>query len=256
MYDYHTHSTYSDGDYLRSMFAAAEAAGLDGVGVADHCMVLSSEWARRTRREMGFNFDATYDRRREAIDSLRGEFDLEIFDAAEVDYEPGHETEIRSFLADAEFDYAIGSVHALDGANVHAVDHFAALPESRRGDLVETYFEKLVSLVESELFEVAAHPDLIERNPALRGHATGEQYERVADAFADSRTVPEVNAGRVRRDYGEFHPTSEFFEVLAARGVDFALGSDAHDAESIGPLADELRAFADERGLEPARPER
>lgn len=256
MYDYHTHSTYSDGDYLRSMFAAAEAAGLDGVGVADHCMVLSSEWAHRTRREMGFNFDATYERRREAIDSLRDQFDLEIFDAAEVDYEPGHEEEIRSFLADADFDYAIGSVHALDGANVHAVDHFAALPESRRRELVARYFEKLVSLVESELFEIAAHPDLVERNPALRGYATREQYERVADAFADSRTVPEVNAGRVRRDYGRFHPTPEFFEVLGTRGVSFALGSDAHDAESVGPLADELRAFADENDLDPARPDR
>lgn len=251
MYDYHTHSTYSDGDYLRSMLAAAEAAGLSGVGIADHCMVLSSDWAVRTRREMGFNFDATYGRRREAIDSLRDRFDLDILDAAEVDYEPGHGDEIRSFLTEADFDYAIGSVHALDGANVHAVGHFESLPEPRRRELVETYFEKLVSLVESELFEIAAHPDLIERNRALRGYATGEQYERVADAFADSRTVPEVNAGRVRREYGQFHPTSEFFEVLRDRGVSFALGSDAHDAESVGPLADELREFAAENDLEP-----
>lgn len=256
MYDYHTHSTYSDGGYLRSMLAAAEAAGLAGVGVADHCMVLSADWALRTRREMGFNFDATYDRRREAIDALRDRFDIAVFDAAEVDYEPGHEGEIRSFLDGADFDYAIGSVHALDGANVHDVGHFESLPEPRRRELVGTYFEKLVSLVESGLFEIAAHPDLVERNPALRGYATEEQYERVADAFADSRTVPEVNAGRVRREYGQFHPTSAFFEVLRDRGVSFAFGSDAHDAESVGPLADELRAFAAENDLDPARPDR
>jgi histidinol-phosphatase (PHP family) len=125
------------------------------------------------------------------------------------------------------------------------------MSESRRRELVERYFEKLESLVASELFEIAAHADLIERNPALRGFATREQYERVADAFASSRTVPEVNAGRVRRDYGRFHPTTEFFEVLRERDVRFTLGSDAHAPADVGPLADELRAFTAENDLDP-----
>ncbi|SFR54931.1 PHP domain-containing protein [Halogeometricum limi] len=251
MYDYHLHSNYSDGGFLRSMLAAAENAGLSGVGIADHCMVLDADWAVQARREYGFNFDVTYERRREALDSLRSEFDLRIFDAAEVDYDPASEAEIRSFLADADFDYAVGSVHELDGRNVHDADHFAALPERRRRELVETYFDRLVSLVDSELFEIAAHPDLIERTPALRGLATREQYERVADAFAASRTVPEVNAGRVRREYGEFHPTPAFFDVLRDRGVSFTLGSDAHAPEDVEPLAEELAGFAERTGLDP-----
>jgi histidinol-phosphatase (PHP family) len=251
VYDYHLHSNYSDGDFLRAMVAAAASAGLSGVGVADHCMVVSTDWARESRRELGFNLDTTYERRREAIESLREEFGLRVFDAAEVDYEPGHEAEIRAFLADADFDYAVGSVHALDGANVHATGHFEGMSESRRRELVERYFEKLESLVASELFEIAAHADLIERNPALRGFATREQYERVADAFASSRTVPEVNAGRVRSEYGRFHPTTEFFEVLRERGVEFTLGSDAHAPDEVGPLADELRAFVADSGLDP-----
>ena len=53
-------------------------------------------------------------------------------DAVDVDYGTDRESVIAEFLADAGFDYAVGSVHELDGANVHARSHFAdALRESR-----------------------------------------------------------------------------------------------------------------------------
>jgi histidinol-phosphatase (PHP family) len=253
VFDYHVHSNYSDGDFLPAMLDAAEAAGLDGVGVADHCNVLSGDAMDRIRRLLGFNLDleALYERRRSAIAELSDSYDLRVFDAAEMDYEPDAEGEIRSFLDEAGFDYAIGSVHALDGVNVHTVSYFADADERRRREYVETYFEKVVALAESELFEVAGHVDLVERNEALRGLATREQYERVADAFADSRTVPEVNAGRVHGDYGTLHPAPDLFDVLRERGVEFAVGSDAHAPDEIAPRADELREFADRAGFDP-----
>jgi histidinol-phosphatase (PHP family) len=251
VFDYHVHSNYSDGDFLPSMLGAAEEAGLAGVGFADHCIVLPDERIRRFRNAHGFTLDQTYPRRRRAIEDLRTRYDVEIYDSAEVDYEPDAEDEVRAFLEAAEFDYTVGSVHSLDGTNVHFEEHFADLSESDRRAAVERYFEKVVALAESELFEVAAHVDLVERNPALRGYATGAQYERVARAFADSRTVPEVNAGRVLDDYGEFHPTPDLFSAMRDEGVAFTLGSDAHAPEEVVERAGELRAFADETGISP-----
>jgi histidinol-phosphatase (PHP family) len=250
-YDYHTHSTYSDGDLLFRMLAAAESAGLAGVGVTDHCNVADRESMREMTAQFGFTLDETYERRRRGIDAYRDQFDLRIFDAVEMDYEPEDEGRIADFLDEANFDYAVGSVHHVEEVNVHFESYFGQKSEAERRAVVETYFDKLVALIDSELFEIAAHPDLIERNPALRGLATDEDYERVAAAFADSRTVPEVNAGRALDDYGEFHPTPEFLEALLDRGVSVTVGTDSHSPEVIAPRLDALADRLATVGVDP-----
>ena len=253
MYDYHAHTNYSDGAFLRWMVDAAADAGLDGIGFADHCNVSPEPNARRHKRAFGFNLDLTYERRREAIEAVREDVDVDVFDAVEMDYDPAHEAAIGEFLDDAGFDYAVGSVHDLDGANVHTRSHFADKPEAERRELVDRYFEKLVSLVESELFAIAAHPDLIERNPHLRGFATEAHYAAVADALRDSRTVPEINAGRLLDDYGEFHPAPAFLDRLVDAGVAVTVGTDSHEPDAIAPRVREIETELDRRGLEAVR---
>lgn len=250
-YDYHAHTNYSDGRFLWQMAAAAADAGLDGIGFADHCNVSDRPAMTHEKSLFGFNLDLTHERRRRAIDSLRERFDVEIFDAVEIDYDPRDEAEIRAFLDDTGFDYAIGSVHGVDGENVQRDAPFEGLSAAEREAFVESYFDRLVSLVESELFEVAAHVDLVERNPELRGYATTEQYRTVADAFARSRTVPEINAGRVRAEYGDFHPGREFLDVLLDADVRFTVGTDSHAPDEIGPRVERLELLFDERGIDP-----
>jgi histidinol-phosphatase (PHP family) len=256
VYDYHVHSNYSDGEFLWRMVDAAAAAGLDGVGIADHCNVASDPAAERFKRALGFNLDLTYERRREAIERLRAdpEVAVDVYDAVEMDYDPDWEAAIADFLDEAGFDYAIGSVHDLDGANVHERSHFAEKPAAERRALVDRYFEKLVALIDAELFEIAAHPDLIERNPHLRGFATEEHYDAVADAFRGSRTVPEINAGRLLDDYGEFHPAPAFLDRLADAGVRVSVGSDSHAPDAVAPRIEAIEAELDRRGLDPVRP--
>src|SRR6056297_2801072 len=122
--DYHVHSTYSDGRFLFQMVRAAAEADLDGVGIADHCSVSDREEIQEQKHLLGFNLDQTYERRREAIERLREETDIAIYDGVEMDYHPDEEQRIRSFLDEAEFQYAIGSVHHLEGVNVHVERYF------------------------------------------------------------------------------------------------------------------------------------
>jgi histidinol-phosphatase (PHP family) len=249
--DYHVHSNYSDGSFLYLMLEAAEAAGLEAVGVADHCTVSERPALRRERDVFGFTLDATYERRREGIDHLRGEFDLRVYDAVEMDYVRGEDDRIAEFLAEAGFDYAVGSVHSVDGTNVQAAERFAGMDAAERRAVVDDYYDSLVALIDAELFEIAAHPDLIERNEHLRDLASEDHYERVAAAFADSRTVPEINAGRALREYGEVHPAPRFFEVLREHGVEFTLGTDAHRPGDVAPRVERLESFCAQTGLEP-----
>ena len=254
MQDFHVHSNYSDGSFLRGMVRAAESAGLEGLGFADHCNVGARERMAEMRRVYGFNLDLTYERRRQAIDRLRADTSLELYDAVEMDYHPADETEIRSFLESARFDYAVGSVHEVDGTNVQVASHFVDRPPAERDRIVETYYDRLVSLVESELFDVAAHVDLLERTKPLRGRATDEQYHRVADAFARSRTIPEINAGRALTDEEIVHPETQFFEILREYDVPFTLGPDAHRPFEVENRAGFLAEFVERYDLEPTVP--
>ncbi len=251
-HDYHTHSIYSDGRFLRQMLSAASDAGLSGVGFADHCVVSDRAPMVEHRNALGFALDTIYERRRAAIEGFREAFEIEIFDAVEMDYDPRDEAVIEAFLGEADFQYAIGSVHLLDGVHIQYEPYFADKSESERTALIENYFEKLIALIDSELFEVAAHIDLIERNPALRGFATESQYRRVAKALERSRTVTELNAGRLLAEFGSVHPVAPFFEILREHGVSFTVGTDSH---TPAELTDRVPAVADEfeaRGLEPA----
>nr|WP_277347291.1 PHP domain-containing protein [Halomicrobium mukohataei] len=254
VYDYHAHTNYSDGRYMFHMARAAAAAGIDGIGFTDHCTVTERAFRREERARYGFNLDETYERRRTGIESLRAETDVAIYDGVEMDYHPSDEDAIADFLAEADFDYAIGSVHELDGANVQVPSNYAGRSEATLDALVDEYFDRLVELIESELFDVAAHPDLIERTPPLAGRATEEQYRRVAAAFADSRTIPEINTGRALTDLDLVHPTAPFRSVLAEYDVSVTVGSDSHTPDEIEARVPFLRSFFEEAELDPVAP--
>ena len=249
--DYHAHSNYSDGHFLFAMASAAERAGLDAIGFADHCHLSSDDDLRGNRDEFGFNLDLTYERRRRGIERVEAAFDVRVFDAVEIDYLPAETDRIAEFLDEAGFDYAVGSVHQVGGQNVQRDGEFRGEPESVREAVVDGYYDTLVELVDSGLFDIAAHVDLVERTPSLRGFSTQAHYDRVASALADADTVPEINAGRALGDYGEFHPAPDLLETLRDHGVEFVVGTDSHRPEEIGQRVDALSAHLDDLGVEP-----
>lgn len=250
-HDYHTHTTYSDGRFIHQMINAAENAGLEGIGFADHCNVSAQPSLQARKRKYGFNLDLTYERRREAIELARSDADVRVFDAVEIDYHPADEERTEAFLEEAAFDYAIGSVHEVDGRDVASWGPFEDMNDEERSGIVEGYFDLQVSLIESGLFDIVSHLDFFERNPHLRGHATRDQYVRVADALERSRTVPEINAGRLLSDYGEAHPQEAFLDVLLDHNVDFTAGTDAHDPDELQDRAAALESHFADRGIEP-----
>lgn len=233
------------------MVDAAEAAGLDAVGFADHCS-LSEAW-RDERLLWNRNFDRTYARRRTALSIVADRTDLAVYDAVEMDYEPDLEAAIDEFLDEADFDYAIGSVHYVAGKQVFPFESFADASDAERRAFVDDYYDAVVSLVESELFDVLAHADLVENHPALRGLTTAAHRDRVAAACADSRTVPEINAGRAgdRGEFDLFHPTEPLLEAFRDRGVRFVVGTDSHDPEDFADRVPRLERYLDETGIEP-----
>lgn len=123
-YDFHVHSTYSDASPMASMVETARDAFLYGVEFADHCNVPADE----PGSTLPYDFYEIYGERQDEIRSLRERYDVEIFDAVEMDYRPGDEKRIREFLDGADFDYTIGSVHHVGHLEVMSPGMFAEAP--------------------------------------------------------------------------------------------------------------------------------
>ncbi len=221
--DLHVHSTYSDGWDMGEMATAAMEAGLSTLGVADHCPVGQDAFGRRDR----YDLVETYEARRDELATVAAETGVMMLDGAEVNFEPQKEDRIRAFLEEAEFTYTIGSVHFVGDHDVAQPDLAGASAAERRR-VVDEYVDWLIALVESELCEILGHLDLPQRAPALRGLMDESHYTRIANALADSRTIPELNAGRVDRTYATIHPHPDALPIFAERGISFVAGSDAH----------------------------
>lgn len=248
-HDYHVHSDYSDGTDAATMIETVERLGLDGIGFADH--VLISHPAKRERHGYPMDVSAIPDRRDE-LARLRDATDVRVFEAVEIDYYPFAEEAIATFLADHQFEYVIGSVHELGrhhpdepAPSVHHSDErcFEGMAASDRQAVVDRYFDRVVRLIESDLVDVIAHLDLIERNAALRGLATDEHYHAVAAALADSDAIPEINGASVTDDWPVL-PRRRFFEVLREYDVALVRGSDAHGTASLETRTERIDRWA------------
>lgn len=242
--DYHVHSEYSDGAPVADMVATAAGIGLSGIGFADHCNVSHDEIrdndGLKDRLEYA-DLHSTYPERRRELRQLDDRHDLHVFDTVELDYFPGDEANIATFLAEAEFDYAIGSIHFVDGIHFCNNGYFEAKSEAERRDLLEVHLNDLVALIESELFDIAAHVDVFERYPAFRGLIERQDYEPVIDALEESRTVPEINIGRLFTEFADSNPRRELAAYLEANGIRFTYGSDAHTPTALERSSKHLR---------------
>jgi len=254
-YDFHTHSTYSDGHLLKIMALRADKIGLEKLGVTDHCNVSERTEMKLQKKELGFNLDKTYKLRKEALKSINKEFDVEILDGVEMDFHPDDREEIISFLQKAEFQYSIGSVHRIENVNIQVEPYFTSFSKSRRRSIVEKYFEKQRQLIESEIFDIVSHIDLVERNKHLRGLSTREDHMKVIEALKNSKTIPEINAGRINRGLKEFHPTQQFLELFKNEEIPVTIGTDSHSPEEIEERNPQLREKIEKEGLELTTPE-
>jgi len=230
--DYHIHSLFSDGRADPEEYVApAIAAGLSEIGFSEHLTLFKEpdDW----------NMDpvnmSTYIRH---IESLReSTMNIKIKTGLEVDFFRGKEDGIRDYLSSIPLDYIIGSVHYL---GEKTVDYGPEFYEGKSIDkLFETYFDSVCAAVESEIFDIIGHCDLIRIYDYKPSFDLEPIYRKLAKTMKIHDVVFEVNTNGKNRPLADFYPDRRFLHIFSEEKVRVCVNSDAHMPTRVGQHFDE-----------------
>lgn len=230
--DYHTHSRFSDGEsFPEDYIEPAIRNGLKEIGFSEHLTLF--------RDKLNWSMSGTevkpYVKSIRALATKTKE--IKVRTGLEVDYFPGKEKEIGSFLADVELDYIIGSVHYLGDSTVDMGPEF--YHGKNIDNLFEVYFEQVIAAAASGLFDIIAHCDLI-RIYGFRPSSDPEYlYRKMARSFKIHDVVFEINTNGRNRPIADFYPDRRFLRIFREEDVPVCVNSDAHMPSRIGQYFDE-----------------
>jgi histidinol-phosphatase (PHP family) len=219
--DYHTHllghqDREGSEDDIREFLREAEKNGVKEIAFTDH---------NRYHEEFDFN----------KIKKVAREFEkVKVLTGIEMDYTAGKEKEIAEFLNNFELDLAIGSIHFLDGWMYDHPDYKDQYDDWDSDELYEYYFEQVNQLVESNLFEIVGHLDLIKIFNYRPNKDILEIVTPTLKLIAENEMVMEINTNGMNKPVKEFYPERKVVEKAYELGVKVTMSSDAHRAERIG----------------------
>jgi histidinol-phosphatase (PHP family) len=235
--DYHVHTFRCGhaGGASRDFVLQAIGRGLSEIAFTDHIpLYFLPESERDPKLAMREDQFEGYVREIEALrEEFRGAIAIRL--GLEADYAEGREEDLARWLARADWDLVLGSVHWVDGG---WIDDPATSPArfEREGAefLYDRYYRLLGKAARTGLFDVLTHFDL----PKKHGHrppAPREHAEREAIAAAkESGCAVEISSAGLRKPVGEAYPEPRLLSAIVAAGIPVTFSSDAHAPAEVG----------------------
>jgi histidinol-phosphatase (PHP family) len=260
--DYHVHLRPDDQDATAAEYytpanaeryrAAAEAHGIDELGVSEHIYRFRQAleiwphpfWERYAHDDLD-----------QYCAFVREQTDLRL--GIEADFVPGAEDRLATLLAARDFDYVIGSVHFIREGAVDMDDYtvWDAKDPTRSPERVwRRYFETVGESAASGLFDIIAHPDLVKIWGADHPGRTPRDdlrryYEPTVEALADADVAVEISTAGLRKPVGEIYPAPAFLQMCVEASLPLALSSDAHRPEDVGAGYEQALELLEQLGV-------
>lgn len=239
MIDYHMHTDYTEDaegkveDYCK----IADKKGIEEIAFTNHFIIINKNKPRWTI------MPGEIAKHLKDIESAKKKFNVKIKTGLEVDYWKARNKEIDDVLSNHQFDFLLGSVHyigdyLIGGTKEEASEFFK---NKSMIEIYEAYFARVVETIESQLFDVIAHPDYIRKNivKCFGKELSFEEYrksaEKVIEALIDNKVGIEVNSSGYFHGLGDSFPTSDFLKTCLESGVKvITIGSDSHRPSTVG----------------------
>ncbi len=224
---YHNHTLWSDGKgTIPQMLSAAHEQGLKEIGFSDH-YVLHPKGETRRWAMAPDELDAYVAEVQLHAENSRVQVKLGL----EVDWFPESADAIREALSAHDFDYVIGSVHEVDGFMVDAHESdWRELTEDERHEGHCRYWDRLRSMAESKLFDIAGHIDLPKKFACLPEAVPVKEITAALDAIAAADLCIELNTSGWAKACAEAYPSLALLKECRKRSIPCVLTADAHSA--------------------------
>ncbi|MBN1294407.1 MAG: histidinol-phosphatase HisJ family protein [Candidatus Latescibacteria bacterium] len=242
--DYHLHTTFckhAEGS-MESYVERAIELGLDEIGFSDHMPVMPEP-----QFCMGYDQLPIYiDRVREL--QIRYESQISVRLGCEMDMVTDRLDEIRDIIEKNSFDYIIGSIHYLGGWPFDQKQYSHVFETDSIDRIYERFFNTIIEAAKTGLYDITGHIDNIKRMGYRPANDMSGLYEHVAEVLKSMDCTVEVNTSGIDSAAREPYPSLEFLRILCAKGVPVTVGSDSHNAESVGRYYDRVSEYIKEAG--------
>ena len=207
------------------------------IGFAEHYELANFDTATGRQNNLKLNPETISDYLEE-VDSLKEQY-KHISSGLELEYYPHREDQLREFLDDYrnEIDLFIGSTHEIeDFKAITEIDGFNWLI-NKHGSfsaVLSLYLKKLENLIQSRLFDIIAHPDVIFRFLSEKHPSFKKEYRNFTPILEygylthKTEALYEINLSGTHYPWNQFFPNMDVFHHLIANDVQFSIGSDSH----------------------------
>ena len=171
----------------------------------------------------------------------------------EVGLRKSARTANEKFLARADFDFVIGSIHLVDDFDIYYPEFYA---DKDKATAYGKYFAQMAQEVAVADFDALGHIDYICRtapydDPEIDYTSFAAQIDAVLKIIVERGKVLELNTRRFNnpRAVKELIPIYKKYRELGGRFV--TIGSDAHRVSAVGNFFDRALKFIRELDLTP-----
>lgn len=245
--DYHTHTPlchHAEGT-PEEYIAAALSAGVTEYGVSDHAPMDPEpfdDW-RMSQRDLPAYL--------EWIESARAAAgDLPVRAGLECDWLTGCESWTEKLREMHDWDYLIGSVHYIgdkwDFDNPKWLGRWA---ETDVADVWSRYWQTYLDMVQSGLFDIYGHADLIKKFRYRPKGDLSRYYDPVITTMAENGGTLELNTAGWHKPCADAYPAAEFLAKAASAGIPLTISSDAHAPNEVARDFNRAIALAKDAGF-------
>jgi len=201
----------------------------DSIIEADGCSELQKQWlASKCTISLKEYKDLIIEMRRKKLP-------IEVKFGLEICYFPEKEEYIKSTTSDFNWDFLTGSIHWIDG---WGFDHPKTKDLWEHKDInhiYEKYYNLMIKLVESKLFNILAHPDSIKCFNYYPKKDISYLYEKLALSLKENNLKAEFSNGLfINYSHIELGMNKKLLKILMDNDVEIVTASDAHTPHDVG----------------------
>ncbi len=244
MYDYHVHSGYT-GDVDKDVSIKKYIEYAEKIGIKEICFTNHLEFHPIKGLVKGYTIlPKEIPSYIDEVDKYRDNYNISLLTGLEISYVSKYHRVLENILNEYEgnFDLIIGSIHHLHNIDITARDPPYGLFK-RKGlmEIYAEYFDILVEAIESQLFDVIGHPDVI-RKHAVKYYGEDISSSKyiyliipVIESLKEYNVGIEVNTSAKRHDLETYYPRPEFLKMYRNINKNIIIvGSDAHRIIDLG----------------------